>query len=247
MIRAVIIDDEPNNIDALRALIGKFCPGVEVVGCADNLEDGYNTIKSTGPDLVFLDIEMPYGNSFTLLDRLKPVSFEVIFVTAFENYAINAIKHSALDYLLKPVNIRELQLAVQKAESEIQANNINSNIKNFVGQVDPAKNLDQKISLPSHNGLVFIKLAEFIRMEASSNYTAVYLTNKSKLLISKTLKEFEDILPPAYFSRVHHSHIINHQFIKRYYHGRGGYIEMEDGTHIEVSSRKKESFLAKFG
>ena len=246
MIPAVIIDDEPNNVEALKALLQKYCPEVTISGTADTTETGYSLIIETKPNLVFLDIEIPYGNAFALLDRLSPINFEVIFVTAFDNYAISAIKYSALDYLLKPVNIKELQNAVYKAIERIDEKNTNQKIDNLLHNLKTTKTSQQKIALPSQNGFVFININEFVRLEASSNYTAIFLSNKKKFLVSRSLKDFEEILPVDFFSRVHHSHIVNHNFIKKYHQGRGGYLEMEDGTTIEVSSRKKESFLSKF-
>jgi two-component system LytT family response regulator len=246
MIRAVIIDDEPNNVASLQGLLTEYCPEVKIEGTANNRSTGSILIRETQPDLAFLDIEMPYGNAFDLLNDLTPVTFDIIFVTAFDNYAINAIKYSALDYILKPVNIKELQVAVQKASESIRAKDINQKIDNFLKNLKTTQPVQKKMALPTPDGLLFVCIEDFVRLEAESNYTSIYLKNQKKIVIAKTLREFEELLPSEIFSRIHHSHIINHNYIKQYHRGRGGYLEMEDGTAIEVSARKKDSFLSKF-
>ena len=246
MIRTIIIDDEPNNIETLKQLLVKYCPLIELVGNAENIRTGQALILNTQPDLVFLDIEMPFGNAFELLNNLSPVNFEIIFVTAFDNYAINAIKYSALDYLLKPVNIKELQNAVQKAAERIKTKNITTKIDTLLFNLSVSKPVLQKVALPTLDGLVFVNINELVWLEARGSYTFVYMQDQQKIMVSRTLKEFEDILPFETFSRVHQSYIINHHFIKKYNRGRGGTIEMEDGTTIEVSMRKKDEFLSKF-
>lgn len=246
MIRTVLIDDEPNNIETLQQLLLRYCPIVEIAGTANSAKTGGEVIAATQPDLVFLDIEMPYGNAFDLLNSVSPITFEVVFVTAFDNYAINAIRYSALDYLLKPINIKDLQAAVQKAANRLDAKNIHKRIDTLFYNIYTPKNSFQRLALPTLDGLVFVNTEDCIRLEAKSNYTVIHFKNGSTVTISKTLKEFEDILSKEQFSRIHHSHIINHYFVKKYHRGRGGYIEMEDGTTIEVSIRKRDEFLAKF-
>lgn len=247
MIRSVLIDDEPNNINTLQQLLARYCPTVQVVGTAHSAETGQEVITNTRPELVFLDIEMPYGNAFDLLNNLSPIDFEIIFVTAFDNYAINAIKYSALDYLLKPVNIRDLQEAVQKATARLDTKHVHKRIDTLFYNLYTPKSSFQRLALPTLDGLVFVNTEDCVRMEARNNYTNIHFKNGSVVTISKSLKEFEDILSQEQFSRIHHSHIINHSFVKKYHRGRGGYIEMEDGTTIEVSIRKRDEFLAKFG
>jgi two-component system LytT family response regulator len=247
MIRAVIIDDEPMNVASLQTLLTEYCPEVTIAGVANNSNSGYTLIQNTQPDLAFLDIEMPYGNAFNLLNELSPVSFDIIFVTAFDNYAINAIKYSALDYLLKPVNIKELQIAVKKASDSMNAKSINQRVDNFLKNISTPHPAQKKMALPTMEGLIFLNIDDFVRLESDSNYTFIYLKTGKKVVVAKTLKEFEDMLPSENFSRIHHSHIVHHNYIKQYHRGRGGYIEMEDGTSIEVSVRKKNSFLSKFG
>jgi len=246
MIKAVIVDDEPNNIDTLHQLLVKYCPQVTIAGTADSVTKAKEVITGIKPDLVFLDIEMPYGNAFELLNSLPLIEFEIIFVTAFGNYAIEAIKFSALDYLLKPVNIKELQAGVQKAAERIQFKNISQKLANLFYNLNNTKPSLQKIALPTLDGLIFVNVKDLVWLEARGSYTCVYLCTQQRIMVSRTLKEFEDVLPEDNFSRIHQSYVINHNFIRKYNRGRGGTIEMEDGTVIEVSMRKKDEFLAKF-
>lgn len=245
-IKAVLIDDETNNNESLNSLIGKYCPTVEVVGIATNIESGISLISETSPEIVFLDIEMPFGSGFELLNKVAPINFAVIFVTAFDKYAINAIKYSALDYLLKPVDIQELKAAVQKAISNYEKTDLNKRVDNLLFNMTIRKSLTHKIALPSQEGLSFENVEDIICLNASGNYTIVYTKNNQKLLVTKTLKEFEDLLPEDFFCRIHHSYIINLNHVKKYLKGRGGMIEMENGLTIEVSIRKKNEFLSKF-
>lgn len=246
MIKAVIIDDEPNNVSSLTELLNTYCPEVSVKGTADSPETGYKLITELKPELVLLDIKMSSGNAFDMLDRLATVDFEVIFVTAFDSYAINAFQYSALDYLLKPVNIKSLQAAVQKAITRVAEKTANQKITNLLHNLKAGETTHKKIALSDQNGLIFVRLDTIIYLEADKSYTTLYLNNKQKIVVSKTLGNFEDMLPPEFFSRVHHSYIVNHDFINRYHAGRGGYLEMENGFTIEVSIRKKEVFLSKF-
>ena len=246
MIRAVIIEEESGNINSLKKLLQKNCPVIDIVGTADNAQAGKKIILNSRPDLVFLDIETPLSNAFELLNCLMPVEFEIIFVTAFDNYAINAIKYSALGYLLKPVNIKELHAAVQKATDLIRQKNITQKIDTLLFNLEVSKPSLQKVALPTLEGLVFVNFKDLVWLEAKGSYTSIYFVNKQKITVSRTLREFEEILPVDSFSRIHQSYIINHNFIKKYNRGRGGTIEMDDGTVIEVSLRKKDEFLAKF-
>lgn len=246
MIEAVIVDDELNNIYSLQNLLQKFCPQIKIIGTADNANSGFNLIKRVAPQLAFLDIEMPYGNAFDLLNRLEKVYCEIIFVTAFDQYAIKAFKYSALDYLLKPINIEELKIAVEKVTKYINGRNANEKVATLLHNIDPAKLAHPKIAITGINGLTFINMQTITRLEAQKNYTIVYINSAQKIVSTKNLGSFEEILPDSDFCRIHHSHIVNLSFIKRYNKGRGGHLEMEDGTEIEVSVRKKDSFLERF-
>lgn len=245
-ISAVIIDDEPGNVLTLLELVKQYCPNVIVVGTAPDPLKGYELIVETAPQLVFLDIEMPYGNAFDLLDKLVPVSFEVIFVTAFNDYAIKAFKYAALDYLLKPVNINELKAAVSKVSQRLEEKNINTRIGSLLLNLRSETTVPQKIALPTIDGCSFENINDIMYLQAEGSYTYIFSKEKTKLLVSKNLKEFEDLLPAASFCRVHHSNIININFVKKYYKGRGGYVQMEDGATIEISTRKKGDFFERF-
>lgn len=247
MIRALLIDDEPKNNRILKLMLEEFCPQVQIEGQADNAEDGIKLIKEMEPDLVFLDIEMPYGSGFDLLDKLKPVRFEIIFITAFNNYSLKAIKYSALDYLLKPVNIDELIAAVAKASEKVESRNVNARIENLLYNLKKPQQGLQKIALPSKEGYVFIALSDIIRCESKSGYTTFFIKDMEKIVSSKNIKEYEPLVTDDIFFRVHNSHIINLNFVKKYHKGRGGYIEMEDGTLIEVATRRKDELMARFG
>jgi two-component system, LytTR family, response regulator len=247
MINCVIIDDEPKNIRVLTKMLEEFCPDAVVVGEATNAGDAEKIIFRTQPDLVLLDVEMPYGNAFDLLDSLMPVKFEVVFVTAFNDYTLKAFKYCALDYLLKPVNIEELRTAVQKASEKVRLRNMNKQLNTLLANLKQPDATSFKLALPSIEGLVFVPTDTITRCEASGGYTVFYLKNGEKILSTKNIKEYEDILPHSIFMRVHNSHIINLMCIRKYHKGRGGYIEMEDQALIEVASRRKNEFLSRFG
>jgi len=245
MIRALIVDDEPKNIRILHGLLQSYCPQVHVVGQANGFHKALELIESSHPDLLFLDIEMPYGNAFDLLEKIMPVKFEIIFVTAFNDYALKAFRYSALDYLLKPVNIDELKAAVAKAEQKLDQKNVNLQLNNFINNFKKAEL--QKIALPLLDGLLFVPVPEITYLHAKGSYTDVHLHNGEIHTTARTIKDYEDMLSQDTFCRVHHAYLINVNHIKKYSRGRGGFIEMEDGAIIEVSVRRKDEFLARFG
>jgi two-component system, LytTR family, response regulator len=228
-------------------MLGKYCPQIEIVGVADTLETAVTIISSLRPDVVFLDIELPDGSGFKVLDRLPNLSFSVIFVTAYEHYALKALKRSALDYLLKPLDIDDLVAAVQKLPPlstvtkhlEEQSMILNS-------YINGAPRDQYIMALPTIDGLIFIHDEEVITCRSDSNYTHLTLTNNRKFLVSRTLNDIEEMLSEDLFCRVHHSNIVNLKHIRRYFKGKGGYLEMSDGSTVEVSSRKKNDFLARF-
>jgi len=245
-IRTLLVDDEPNNIHSLRFLLEKYCPDIDIVGTAGDVQEGVQMVRQTTPDLVFLDIEMPYGNGFDLLNQLAPVDFAVVFITAFDSYAIQAIKYAALDYLLKPVHIAELRETVDKVTRYFEQRNQPAQIATLLHNLGAHTPGARKIGLPTQEGLVFEKLENITHLVASSNYTIISTADKNKYTIAKTLREFEDMLPASIFCRIHHSYLVNINYVKKYLKGRGGFVEMEDGSTFEVSARKKDEFLAKF-
>jgi two-component system LytT family response regulator len=247
MIKSIIIDDEPKNIRILQGLLEESCPEVRVIGEAVSAESAIPLIREKQPDLVFLDIEMPYGNAFDLLDKIMPVEFEIIFITAFDDYTLKAFKYSALDYLLKPVSIDELKGSIRKAQERIQFKSINQQLQNLLFNISKPNASLQKIALPCKDGLIFILLTDIIRFEAKAGYTMVIAEINQKYISSRTIKEYEEILPDDIFFRIHNSHIINLNRIKKYHKGRGGFIEMSDDAMIEVATRRKDEFLGRFG
>lgn len=246
MIRAVIIDDEPGNIITLTEMLNNYCPSVFLCGTAENIREGELLINKENPHLVFLDIEMPFGNAFDLLDKMMPVRFEVIFITAFNNYAVQAFKYAALDYILKPVNIEELKKSVQRVQERVMEKTVNLRIESLIGNLKGDAQAVKKIALPTVTGLSFEPIDQITRIEAEGNSVVVILKDGKRKPVAKNLGDFEDILTDGNFFRIHNSHIININYVKKYYKGRGGYVEMEDGTTVGVSTRKKDEFLEKF-
>ena len=246
MINSIIIDDEPANIYILRKMLAEFCPHVNVVAEAKDGLQGIEVIRQNDPALDFLDIELPYGNAFDLLDKLMPVNFDIIFITAFSEYALKAFKYSALDYLLKPVNINELKIAVEKAEQRNAAKDINAQLHNLLENIKTKNERLHNIALPLKDGLIFVVVEDIFRCEASGSYTHIVTRGNGTIVSSKSIREYEAMLPGDIFFRVHHSYIINLNEIKKYHRGRGGYVEMKDGTLIDVAVRRKEEFLSRF-
>lgn len=243
MIRTVLIDDETDSIRVLQKLLEASCPQVEIVGEADGVETGMHIIQATRPDLVILDIEMTQGNAFDLLNALQPIRFQVIFVTAFDNYAIRAFKYSAADYLLKPVDMDELREAVERVSARMGEKTIMDQMKMLLENVGTFQLLQQKMAIPTLTGLIFVPFRDIIRFEAKGSYTAIYLINREQVTAIRNIKEYEDLLPEAIFCRVHNSHIVNLHLVRKYHKGRGGHVVMEDGSSIEVASRRREELL----
>lgn len=243
MIRAVLIDDEPDSNRVLRTLLENYCPQILIEGIADGVETGTTLIRTARPDLVFMDIEMNQGNAFDLLNRLETIPFHIIFVTAFDNHALRAFKYNAIDYLLKPVNISELRSAVKKISGKCTETNMLEQVQNLLENLRGTNQGERKMAVSTVNGLSFICLNDVIRLEACGSYTVIHLQDKTKISATIPIKEYEELLPEALFFRIHHSHIINLNKIKSYQKGRGGYVTMDDGSFIEVASRRRESFM----
>jgi two-component system LytT family response regulator len=243
VIRTVLIDDEIDSIKILQQLLKTCSPQVAVIGTAEGVETGEMLIRSTRPDLVFLDIEMMQGNAFDLLNRLQPIDFQVIFVTAFDNYAVRAFKYSAVDYLLKPLDMQELQAAVEKVSGKFEKENVLVRMKMLLDNIGNISVSEQKMAIPTPTGLTFVALSDIIRLQAKSSYTVIHMINKQQVMTTRTIKDYEDILPQHIFYRIHNSHIINLNKIRKYQKGRGGTVIMEDNTHIEVATRRREEFM----
>lgn len=245
-IKAIIVDDEQHCIDALQTMLQKKCPEVIVLGGAKNVSDARNMVEELQPDLVFLDVEMPHQNGFELLKLFDKIFFDVIFTTAYEQYALKAIKFNALDYLLKPFSVQDLQEAIARFR-EKQANRSReqtvSPLEVFLQNMKTLQQSHKKIALPTINGLVFMPVQNIVRCESTGNYTKIFFTDKKNLMVSRPLKEFEELLTDVDFFRVHNSHLINLQQMQSYIQGEGGFALMSDGTQVEVSRRRKAEFL----
>jgi two-component system, LytTR family, response regulator len=244
---ALLVDDERRCRDTLSRLLAAHCPQVREIEQCGSVEAADMAIRTHRPDLVFLDIMLPDGTGFDLLRQLHPVGFKVIFTTAHEEHAIRAIRFSALDYLMKPVMSSELVSAVARA-CEAQSATIaqTSRIK-LLHENLFAGDEHAKIALPTLDGFLFVELGDIVTCEARRDYTACATTNGETLLVCRTLKEFEELLSPHGFFRVHHSHIINLRHLRRYVRGKGGYVVMSNGREFEVSVRRKEEFIAHIG
>ena len=248
MIKTVLIDDDKKNISILKSLFEQLNSRIDVAGEAGSAAEAGILIPQLKPDLVFLDIEMPYGNAFDLLDQLMPVDFEIIFITAFDEYTLKAFRYSALDYLLKPVDIDELDNAVKKAEARIGLKDINTQLSNLFYNINTPPLSTGKIAMPVKDGFDFVNLDEIISCQAENNYTIVSTNSGKKYTCSKTIKEYEELLPARSFFRIHHSWIVNANLIRKYHkEGRSGYVELTGGATIPVAYRRKDDFLAKFG
>jgi two-component system LytT family response regulator len=241
LISAVIIDDEQNNIDNLEILLRQHCPQVEIVASALNANNGAAIIRQHNPDIVFLDIQMPGKSGFEMLRLLQTHNFELIFVTAFDQYGIQAVKFSAIDYLLKPINTDELKNAVNKAIYRSIEKKQNRKLENLLQVLENQQQRDlHRIALTSARETRFIKTAEIIRCESSNNYTTFYLVDGEKIMVSKPIFEYEEVLSPYGFIRCHQSHLVNKKHIRSLVKDDGGYLLLEDNTQIPVSRLKKE-------
>lgn len=239
-VKALIIEDEERAQSYLMGLLHEFCPKVQVLGCADSPETGKELIDVYKPELVFLDIQMNGGTGFDLLKSLDRIDFDVIFTTAFNDYSMEAIKVSALDYLLKPIDSNELIAAIakhRKKKHPLDIQGVSALLNNL--QSSAAK----KIAVPDAQGITYINLSEVIRFQGDGNYCKIFLDNGKQLLSTKRIKEYESAIPNATFFRVHQSHLIDLKKVVRFVHGKTGSAIMSNGTEIEVSRRRKSELL----
>ena len=246
VLKAILVDDELSSLQNLQYKILEYCPSLKVVAQSQNPEEAVRLIHQFKPDVIFLDIEMPRMSGFKMLEQIPEVDFEVIFITAYNHYAINAIRISAFDYLVKPVSIEELQESVERLGiSSVKKNRERAEL--LKKNLSNPKSQDDHIALPANDGLEFIQIKQIIRIESSSNYSKVILQSGQPLLVTRQLKDFEELLQEYRFYRIHHSHLINLNFIAKYTRGDGGQITMRNGDVIDVSRRKKEVFLKLIG
>ena len=243
--KAVIIDDEEDSRKILANYLAKYCVDIEVCGFGESVATGNEVIQKHNPDVVFLDIEMPYGNGFDLLDSIKEITFETVFVTAFDHYAIQALNQSAAYYLLKPISIDEIVNAVNKIRTERSKVNYTHHSNVLLDNIRTPVN--QKIMLPTMEGFEIVTINTILYCEAADNFTRFYLEDVANpLLICKTLKYFEEILKEHRFIRIHRSHLINPDYVIRYTKGKGGSVTMKNNKELEMSAEKRQQFLAMF-
>lgn len=243
IIYAVIVDDEQAARETMGTYIKKYCDNVVIIGEAGDVPSAVETITRLKPTLVFLDVEMPFGNAFDVLENTTAVSYETIFVTAFSEYAVKAFNFSAAYYILKPLDIEELVKAVNKVKSQLSQK---APVSSQVLRENILNPGNKKIVLPTNSGFEVVAIKNIIRLSGSSNYTEIFLLDGKKKVVSRVLKAFEEMLCDQGFMRVHKSHIINLEQIKSYHKGRGGTVELSDGYEIEVSPNRKQEFLAYF-
>ncbi|HVU95520.1 MAG TPA: LytTR family DNA-binding domain-containing protein [Puia sp.] len=243
MLRVVIVDDEQHCCDNLQWLLNEYCPGVEVVGVSNGAEEGLLQIRQLQPQLVFLDVEMPVTDGFAMLERLSGIDFDLIFTTAYDQYAIRAIRFGALDYLLKPVDKDELQAAVAKSLHRPSPNALDRQLAALLTHVRQNNAGIQKIALPTLHGYELVPVDDILLCESNSNYTDIRLTDGRHFLISRTLKEVEELLDGAPFLRVHNSFLVNLDYAIRYMKGEGGSLVLKNEVTVPVSRSKKEELL----
>jgi two-component system LytT family response regulator len=239
MIKTILIDDESKARETMNDLLGQHCRNIQVVAEADCVKAGLEQISLHGPDLIFLDVQMPDGSGFDLLEQLPEINFKIIFASAYDKFAVRAFKFSAVDYLLKPVEPEALIEACKRLEGGEKITELTKKLEVLLHN----RNNFEKIALPTMDGITFIKIKEITRCESDNNYTNIFINTGKKLIVSKTLKEYEDMLTPFNFFRIHKSHLINLAYLQKYKKGEGGYVVMEDGAELEVSRRRKEEFL----
>ena len=245
-LKAILVDDENDCTTVLEWLIKEHCENMEVIASFNKSVDALKQIPEMNPDLLFLDIEMPNLNGFQLIEKLMPVSYPVIFTTAYDKFALKAFKYSAIDYLLKPIDKNDLMLAVEKLNDKIVLKNPGQNIEYLLHNLKYSQTQVPKLAIPTQEGLIFIDISQIVSCESDRNYTTFYLLSKEKIVASKTMKEFEEILEENNFFRIHNSHIINLNHIKKYIRSDGGYVVMIDGSNISVSRGRKDDFLLRF-
>jgi two-component system, LytTR family, response regulator len=238
--KAILIDDEVHCTESLDILLRTYCPDVQVAGKYNRAEEALTVLNEQAFDVAFLDIEMPIYNGFELLNRVENKSFEIVFTTAYDQFAVKAFKYSAFDYLLKPIDGEELKACVTKLREKIRHTDVESQLEFLRTLLVREKQVPQKVALPTTQGLEYIDIAEIIRCESDSNYTRIHQDGERALLICRTLKEVEELLDGANFARIHHSHLINLDHLRKYVRSDGGYVVMSDGSEVTVSRSRKD-------
>jgi len=238
-IKSIIVDDEKHGRENLAGILQKYCPEIKLVAEANSVDAARKMIEEFDPDLVFLDIEMPKANGFQLLEQLQDFRFEVIFVTAYGNYAIKAIRFSAADYILKPININDLQTAIQKVSERIRQKQENLQMKQLVHNISQPGN--PRIGLPTGDRIEYVEVNKIIHCRGEGNYTHIYFDEKKHLLVAKSLVEFEELLQEHSFIRVHKAHLVNLIHVVAYIKTGGGMLQLSNGDEVTISRRRKET------
>ncbi len=246
MIRTIVIDDEKRVAKAIARIIDKNCSGFSVIGIANTVKEGVELINKHNPDLVTLDINLPDGSGFEILRKVEDRSFKLIFITAYEEHALKAIKFSAIDYILKPIDEFELAEAFRKAKEIKKKEKNRAVLEAFLSGLADKQKEHKKIALKTTDDIHLVKVNEIIRCESEGGYTSFYLTDGKKLFVSKNLKEYEELLSDFGFVRTHHSHLININYLERFHKADGGVIIMSDKSEVPVSVRRKESIIKMF-
>ncbi len=244
MITAILIDDEVNSRNALLKKISSNCPSIQIVAQCNDAEEGIMAIEKYQPQVVFLDIEMPRMNGFAMLEKIKNKHFNIVFTTAYNQYAINAIKFGAFDYLVKPIDVEDLIVVSKKLEEQKQYLHNSERLDILLNQISPNnKSTIQKIAIATQTGLEFIPIDSIVYLEAIGNYTQLHFTDGKKLMASKTLKEFEDLLEQHSFFRIHNASLVNLVFVKKYIKGDGGQVQLSNDLILDVARRRKEELV----
>lgn len=243
MITTIIVDDEKRGRLTLVRLLEKLFPDIAILGEAASVDEAHTLIQQFLPDVVFLDIEMPNGSGFELLKKFEEIPFEVIFVTAYGQYAINAIKFCALDYLLKPVRVEELQIAIEKAQKRISAQTKDKRLNHLLKNMRHHASKTNKIAVANQEGIEFVAVEQILYCQAEGSYTKIHTLESNHLIATTNIKTYEGLLNDYYFFRVHNSFVINLNAIQRYVRGNSGYVIMKNGTEIPVARRKKDELL----
>ena len=247
MLRSIVIDDEGECIDTMLLDLAEHCPQVNVVATCPSGKDAVKAIHKHAPDLIFLDIDMPVVNGFDVLEMVKDIDFEVIFTTAYDKYAVQAFKISAVDYLLKPIDQEELRKAVKKVQVLKERGNTQQQLSFLMEQIRDIENNDvKKIAVPTFDGLEFIRLDDILYCQSDGSYSHIFFVDGRKLYLSKTLRYLEDSLCDYHFFRVHNSYIVNLNFVEKYARTDGGILEMKNGVKIRVSRLKRDELLNRF-
>ncbi|HUZ60352.1 MAG TPA: LytTR family DNA-binding domain-containing protein [Hanamia sp.] len=241
-LKAILVDDEHPSLENLEQKLTEFCPDITVIAKAQKPEEAIQLIEKLQPDVIFLDIEMPRMNGFKMLEEIKEKKFDIIFITAYNHYAIDAIRISAFDYLVKPVAVKDLQNSVNRLVNT-HRHQIPEKLDVLRQNLSNSRSQNDKITIVTNEGVDFYEIRQIIRIESSSNYSKIHFKDGKVLLVTKILKDFEEILMPYRFYRIHNSHLINLSYIKKYLRGDGGQVIMQNDEIIDVSRRKKEEFL----